>query len=82
MPRLKSSKKAMRQARKRAAHNRSQRSSIKTAVKKARADLTPATVTDAISALDKGARKGQIHRNTAARKKSRLTRHLAAKAGA
>ena len=82
MPRLKSAKKAMRQARKRAAHNRSQRSSIKTAVKKARAELSPATVAAAISALDTGARKGQIHPNTAARKKSRLARQLAAKARA
>lgn len=77
MPRIRSAKKAMRQARKRASHNKSQRSAIKTAVKKARADMSPASVLAAIRALDRGARKGQIHPNTAARKKSRLARRLA-----
>jgi small subunit ribosomal protein S20 len=70
----------MRQARKRAAHNKSQRSAIKTAVKKARADMTKDSVVAAMRALDRGARKGQIHPNTAARKKSRLARQLAKKA--
>ena len=78
MPRIKSAKKAMRQARKRTVHNKSQRSAIKTAVKKARADLTTASVLSATRALDRGARKGQIHPNTAARKKSRLARLLRA----
>ncbi len=79
MPRIKSAKKAMRQARKRTLHNRSQRSTVKTAVKKARTAMSAETVSAAISALDRAARKGQIHRNTAARKKSRLVRQLAAK---
>lgn len=79
MPRLKSSKKAMRQARARTQHNRAQRSAIKTAVKKARAELTPQAVAQAITALDRGARKGQIHRNAAARKKSRLMKRLRSK---
>lgn len=79
MPRIKSAKKAMRQARKRTIHNRSQRSTVKTAVKKARTALSADSVAAAISALDRAARKGQIHRNTAARKKSRLVRQLAAK---
>jgi small subunit ribosomal protein S20 len=70
----------MRQTRKRTIHNRSMRSAIKTAVKKARADLSPESVAAAIRTLDKGARKGQIHPNTAARKKSRLARKLAKKA--
>ncbi len=79
MPRIKSAKKAMRQARKRTLHNRAQRSSIKTAVKKARAEMTPETVAEAIRVLDRGARKGQIHRNAAARKKSRLVKKLQSK---
>ena len=79
MPKLKSSKKAMRQARARAKHNRTQRSAIKTAVKKARAELTPEAVMRAISALDRGASKGQIHRNAAARKKARLMKRLQSK---
>ena len=80
MPRIKSAKKAMRQARKRTIHNRSQRSAVKTAVKKARAALSRESVAAAVSALDRAARKGQIHRNAAARKKSRLVRQLAKKA--
>lgn len=77
MPRIKSAKKAMRQARKRTKHNRAERSTIKTTVKKARAELTPVAVAEAIKTLDRGARKGQIHRNAAARRKSRLMKKLA-----
>jgi len=77
VPKLKSSKKKMRQARAHAIHNRAQRSAVKTAVKRARATPTAETVKAAMRALDRGATKGQIHRNTAARKKSRLARLLA-----
>jgi small subunit ribosomal protein S20 len=77
VPKLKSSKKKMRQARAHAIHNRAQRSTVKTAVKRARATPTAETVKAAMRALDRGATKGQIHRNTAARKKSRLARLLA-----
>ncbi len=69
----------MRQARAHLAHNRAQRSAIKTAVKKARAEVTPESIRAAMRALDRGAAKGQIHRNTAARKKSRLAKLLKAK---
>jgi small subunit ribosomal protein S20 len=80
VPRIKSAKKRLRQARRRAKLNRSQRSAIKTAVKKARSALTKEAAAEAIRALDRGARKGLIHRNTAARKKSRLARQLARQA--
>ena len=80
MPRIKSAKKRMRQARARTEHNRAQRSTIRTAVKKARTETTPANVAAAIQTLDRGARKGQIHPNAAARKKSRLARRLKAAA--
>ncbi len=76
MPRIKSAKKRMRQARARTLHNRTQRSAIKTAVKKARAEGTKESVASAAQALDRGARKKLIHRNAAARKKSRLARKL------
>ncbi len=76
MPRLKSAKKKMRQAIAHLAHNRAQRSAIKTAVKKARAETTAESVKAAMRALDRGASKGQIHRNTAARKKARLAKLL------
>jgi len=77
VPKLKSSKKKMRQAKVHTAANRAQRSAIKTAVKRARATPTAESVQAAIRALDRGAGKGQIHRNAAARKKSRLARLLA-----
>lgn len=79
MPRIKSAKKRMRQARARTARNRMGRSAIKTAVKKARAETTKENVAGAAQQLDRGARKGLIHRNAAARKKSRLAKKLAAK---
>ncbi len=81
MPRIKSAKKKMRQAAARLEHNRAQRSAIKTAVKKARSETTPESVRAAMRALDRGATKGQIHRNTAARKKARLARLLKKKTG-
>ncbi len=80
MPNHKSAKKRMRQNEKRRQINRSNRSRMRTAIKKLRAALTggdanetqqllPATV----STIDKAVNKGIIHRNTAARYKSRLT---------
>lgn len=77
MPKIRSSKKRMRQAKARNLRNRPQRSAIKTAVKKARQDTTPETVREAVRALDRGARKKLIHRNAAARRKSRLAKLLA-----
>jgi len=76
VPRLKSSKKKLRQARAHTKVNRAQRSAIKTAVKKARATPTAESVKEAARALDRGARKRQIHPNAAARKKSRLAKLL------
>ena len=78
MPRIKSAKKRMRQARARTEHNRTQRSAVRTAVKKARGETTQANVDAAIRALDKAARRGTIHRNAAARRKSRLVKKLKA----
>jgi small subunit ribosomal protein S20 len=42
--------------------------------------MTQQAAAEAIRALDRGARKGLIHHNTAARKKSRLARRLARQA--
>lgn len=81
MPKIRSAKKRMRQARGRAQKNRAQRSAIRTAVKKARAELTSEAVAKAVQALDRGARKGLIHRNAAARRKARLAKQLRAKQG-
>ena len=82
MPNIKSAKKDLRKSRAAAIRNRAQRSTLRTAVKKAR--TAAAADTDrlsAVSLLDRAARKGLIHRNTAARQKSRLAK-LAAKAAA
>ncbi len=77
MPRIRSAKKKLRQTKTHAKLNRAQRSAIRTAVKKARATPTAESVLEAIRALDRGARKRQIHPNAAARKKARLQRQLA-----
>ena len=75
MPKIKSAKKALRQARARTLVNRAQNSELRTAVKRVRtasaADATTA-YTNAVKLLDRAARKGLIHKNNAARQKSRL----------
>jgi small subunit ribosomal protein S20 len=78
----KSAQKAMRQAVRRAARNQAARSAVRTYVKKAvdavagTAEEAAAIVRDAVSALDKAAQKGIVHRNAAARRKSRLMSRL------
>ena len=76
MPRIKSAKKAMRQARAHNQHNRAQRSALRTALKRVRsatsADQAAQAYRAAVQLLDRAARKNLIHRNTAARHKSRL----------
>ncbi|HUK22857.1 MAG TPA: 30S ribosomal protein S20 [Gemmatimonadales bacterium] len=79
MPRIKSAKKAMRQSRRHEAHNRAQRSALRTAIKRVRASVGDAAQTayrDAVRQLDRAARKGLIHPNNAARHKSRLAVHV------
>jgi small subunit ribosomal protein S20 len=79
MANLKSSKKDVRRIAKRTAANRSMRTSLKTYVKKAREAVTAgeATAIDATTVLaqknlDKAVKRGVIHKNQAARRKSRL----------
>ena len=76
MPKIKSAKKAMRQARARTERNRAQRSSLRTALKRVRAAATADAAVMAYElaarVLDRAARKGLIHKNNAARQKSRL----------
>ncbi len=80
MPKIKSAKKAMRQARSRTVRNKAQRSALRTAVKHVRAAATTEAAAKAyvIAArlLDRAARKGLIHKNNAARHKSRLAAML------
>lgn len=88
MPNNASAEKRMRQEQKRRAHNRRVKSIVKTQITKARAAINSTTVdTDAtqeairaaISELDRAAKKGVIHRNNAARRKSRLMKLLHSK---
>jgi small subunit ribosomal protein S20 len=62
--------------------NKSTRSAMRTAVKKAAKTAQPEDLAKAMKKLDKAAKKGVIHRNAAARKKSRLARAANKKAAA
>ncbi len=73
--RSKSGLKRKRQSVKRHLRNQQVHSELKTLAKKVL--QTPEQLTLAISALDVAARKGIIHPNAAARKKSRLMRRVA-----
>ena len=75
MPNIASAKKNMRKSRAATVRNRAQRSTLRTALKKARAEGAAAEdVTKAVSLLDRAARKGLIHKNAAARYKSRMAK--------
>jgi len=77
---IKSAQKRIRVAEKRQARNKHIKSATKTAIKKVTvaADTNSpdknALLLQAICAIDKAASKGVYHKNTAARKKSRLTK--------
>lgn len=77
--RIKSGLKRKRQDLRRAVRNQAVLSKVKTLVKQTREAERPAAdaVRAAISALDAAARKGVLHPNAAARKKSRLMRWIA-----
>ena len=77
---IKSAKKRILVAEKRAEKNKSVRSRVKTAVKKVDAAIAAndkaaaeAALKAAVSELDKATKKGIYHKNTTARKVSRLT---------
>ena len=81
--RTKSALKANRQNVKRREHNRQMRARLRTALKSIRASLdardvdgAKAALTRTVSIVDKMATKGIIHRNTAARYKSRMAARL------
>ncbi len=85
MANIKSQIKRNLQNNKRRLRNRTFRGSSRAAVNRARvalesgnADTSKAAVLEAISRLDKAAEKGVIHKNNAARHKSRLMKALAA----
>lgn len=83
MANTKSALKMIRVAAKRRLRNRSVRSAVKTYVTKAESTIAgspkanaQASVVEAITALDKAAERGIIHKNSAARRKSRLMKKL------
>ena len=83
MPNTKSAAKQMRVQERRRLRNQSVRSATRTFVRKAEDHIadgetspTAETVLEALSALDRAAKKGVIHPNNAARRKSRLMRKL------
>ncbi len=80
MPNHKSAEKRVRQSERRRLINRNNRTKLRTSIKKLRSvldggdakaagSLLPATVSE----IDKAVKKGALHRNAAARHKSRLT---------
>jgi small subunit ribosomal protein S20 len=80
MPNHKSAEKRVRQNEKRRDVNRNNRGRLRTSIRKLRAALTTGDATTVqellpatISTIDKAVQKGVLHRNAAARYKSRLT---------
>lgn len=83
MPNIKSAIKRMRQNRERRTLNRSARSRMRTEIKRFRRLVQDGQTEEArallpavFSVIDKTAKKGKIHSNTAARYKSRLSKTL------
>lgn len=81
MPNIKSSIRSVKTDAERRAHNNSIKSELKTFTRKVEEtvaagnnDEAKALLVKAASCIDKAASKGIIHKNTAARKKSRLAR--------
>ena len=78
MPNIKSQKDRVKQTKKENASNKAVKSNLKTVIKKANiavaagsADADKAVV-EAVSTIDKAASKGVLHKNTAARKVSKM----------
>jgi small subunit ribosomal protein S20 len=80
MPNHKSAEKRVRQSEKRRTINRGHRTKVRTYIKKLRAALEGGkgediqkVLPETISVIDKSVQKGVLHKNAAARYKSRLT---------
>jgi len=80
MPNHKSAKKRVRQSERRRVINRGNRAELRTSIKKLRTALAGSDSTNVsaqlpvtVSEIDKAVQKGVLHRNAAARYKSRLT---------
>jgi len=73
VPNLASAKKNMRKSRAAAVRNRAQKSALRTALKRASGGSAEERLA-AVKLLDRASRKGLIHKNAAARHKSRIAR--------
>ena len=76
MPRIKSAKKAMRGSLKKRDQNRETKKNFKSALKKAKESRQKKDIAKAVSLLDRAAAKNVIHKNKAARLKSRLSKNV------
>ncbi|MDT7808104.1 MAG: small subunit ribosomal protein [Acidobacteriota bacterium] len=83
MPNHKSAEKRVRQNEKRRDINRGNRGRLRTGIKKLRAAIesgeagaAQTLLPETVSLIDKAVQKGVLHRNAAARYKSRLTVHV------
>lgn len=80
MPNIKSAIKRVKVSEKKTAANKITKSAIRTSVKKAKVAVEASSadadsvVKQAVISIDKAAAKGFMHKNTAARKKSRLAK--------
>lgn len=76
MPIIQSAKKALKQAKKREAVNKKSRSNLKASLKVFKKSPSPTTLKKVYSSLDTAVKKKVIHKNKAARLKSRLSKLL------
>ncbi|MBQ3194940.1 MAG: 30S ribosomal protein S20 [Clostridia bacterium] len=83
MPNIKSAKKRVKVTATKTLRNKMVKSALKTSIKKYEAaladgnkELAAATYKEAVAMIDKSVTKGVMHKNTAARRKSRYTRLL------
>lgn len=87
MPNIKSAKKRVKVIEVKTMRNKMVKSSLRTSIRKYEAaladgnkELAAATYREAVAKIDKAVKKGVMHKNTAARRKSRFTRMLNAMA--
>ncbi len=80
MPTLRSSKKSLRQARRRRSRNKGVMATVRGAIKRVRqapdVEAARTALTSAIPIIDRAVSKGVLHANTGSRYKSRLTHHV------
>ncbi|MGI6330063.1 MAG: 30S ribosomal protein S20 [Bacilli bacterium] len=73
MPNIKSAKKRVKVAERKREENSKVKKTMKTAIKKALTNNNDQSLNEAYKKIDKAVKKGVIKKNTAAKKKSKLT---------